>query len=89
MPTISMFYGILITILYEDSDRHHLPHIHVRYQDAKASISIDDGLVLAGSLPPKQIKLIQAWIELHREELFADWELAQNGEEPFRIAPLQ
>jgi len=89
MPTISMFYGILITILYEDSDRHHLPHIHVRYQGEKASISINDGLVLAGSLPPKQIKLIQAWIELHREELLADWELAQNGEEPFRIAPLQ
>lgn len=89
MPTISMFYGILITILYEGTDRHHLPHIHVRYQGTKASISINDGEVLAGNLPPKQIKLVQAWIELHRDELLADWELAQNGEEPFRIAPLQ
>jgi hypothetical protein len=44
---------------------------------------------LAGNIPPKQRKLIQAWIELHRDELLADWELAQNGEEPFRIAPLQ
>lgn len=89
MPTISMFYGILITILYGDNERHHLPHIHVRYQGSKASIGIDDGFVLAGSVPPKQLKLIQAWIELHRDELLADWEMAQNGEEPFRIAPLR
>jgi hypothetical protein len=52
-------------------------------------LGINDGEVLAGNIPPKQRKLIQAWIELHRDELLADWELAQNGEEPFRIAPLQ
>jgi len=89
MPTISMFYGILVTILYGDNERHHTPHIHVRYQGAKASIAIDDGDVLAGKIPAKQLKLVQAWVEIHREELLADWELAQNGEEPFRIAPLQ
>lgn len=89
MLTISMFYGILVTLFYEDSDRHHLPHFHVRYQGFKASIAIDDARVLAGSLPPKQLKLVEAWVELHRDELFADWELAANGEEPFRIAPLQ
>ncbi|MGI9212059.1 MAG: DUF4160 domain-containing protein [Methylococcaceae bacterium] len=89
MPTISMFYGIIVTIMYEDNDRHHLPHFHVRYQSNKASIAIDDGRVLAGNLPPKQLKLVDAWLELHRDELFADWELAVNGEEPFRIAPLR
>jgi hypothetical protein len=89
MPTISMFYGILVTLLYEDNDRHHLPHFHARYQDFKASISIEDARVLAGNLPPKQLKLVEAWVELHRDELFADWDLAINGEEPFRIAPLQ
>ncbi len=89
MPTISMFYGILVTLLYEDNNRHHLPYFHVRYQDSKASIAIEDGRVLAGSLPPKQLKLVEAWVELHRDELLADWELAVNGEEPFRIAPLQ
>ena len=89
MPTISMFYGILVSILYGDNERHHAPHIHVRYQGTKASIAIDDGAILAGKIPPKQFKLVQAWIELHREELLANWELAQNGEEPFRIAPLQ
>jgi len=54
-----------------------------------ASIAIEDGSVLAGSLPLRQLKLVAAWVELHRDELLADWELAINGEEPFRIAPLQ
>ena len=89
MPTISMFYGILVAIMFEDNDRHHLPHFHVRYQNFKASIAIEDGSVLAGSFPPKQLKLVQAWVEIHRDELFADWELATNGEELFRIPPLQ
>ena len=48
MPTISMFYGILVTILFEDNHQHHLPHIHVRYQGSRASVSIEDGRVLAG-----------------------------------------
>ena len=89
MPTISMFYGILVSLFFEEGERHHLPHIHVRYQGFKASIAIDDGRILAGEFPPKQLKLVQAWVEIHRDDLFADWELAVSGETPFRIAPLQ
>jgi len=89
MPTISMFYGILVAIFFEDNDRHHTPHIHVRYSGMKASIAIEDGRLLAGDIPIKQLKMVQAWIEIHKDELFADWELATAGEEPFRIAPLQ
>ena len=89
MPTISMFYGILVSIFFEDNDRHHLPHIHVRYSGEKASIAIADGSLLAGSFPAPQMKMVQAWIEIHKDELYADWELAASGEEPFRIAPLQ
>lgn len=89
MPTISMFYGILVSLFYADNERHHLPHIHVRYQGMKASISIEDGCVLAGEFPPKQLRMVQVWVDLHREELLADWELATTGEELFRIAPLQ
>ena len=89
MPTISMFYGIIIAIFYADNERHHAPHIHVRYQGEKASVSIADGSVLAGTLSPRQLRMVQVWIDLHREELMADWELAAAGEEPFRIAPLQ
>ncbi|OGR03973.1 MAG: hypothetical protein A2520_05380 [Deltaproteobacteria bacterium RIFOXYD12_FULL_53_23] len=89
MPTISMFYGILILMFFRDNRRHYLPHIHVRYQGKEAVISIEDGTVLDGALQVRQLKMVQAWIEIHKEELFVDWELAVSGEEPFRIAPLQ
>jgi hypothetical protein len=89
MPTISMFYGILVSILFEDNERHKLPLIHVRYAGDKASVSIADGSILAGNIPTRQLKLLQAWIEIDTDELYADWELAVSGEEPFRIAPLQ
>ena len=89
MPTISMFYGILVSIYFEESERHHRPHVHVRYSGQKASIAIEDGRVLAGDIPAKQLKMVQAWIEIHQDELFADWEMARNGEQPFRVAPLQ
>ena len=55
----------------------------------RPAICIEDGRVLDGVLPAKQLKMVQAWIEIHKEELMVDWELAVNGEEPFRIAPLQ
>lgn len=89
MPTISMFYGILVSIFYEDFGRHNKPHVHVRYQEHKASVAIEDGMVLAGDFPARQLRMVQVWIDLHRDELLADWELAVSGEEPFRIAPLQ
>jgi hypothetical protein len=89
MPTISMFYGILVLMYFRDNRRHHLPHIHVRYQGHEAAVSIDDGIVLDGPLPSKQLKMVQAWVEIHKEELMLDWELAVNGDEPFRIASLQ
>jgi hypothetical protein len=84
-----MFYGILVLMYFRDNRRHHLPHIHIRYQDEEAAISIADGEVLDGSVPPRQLKLVQAWIEIHREDLMLDWQLAVAGEVPFRIAPLQ
>lgn len=89
MPTISMFYGILVLMFFRDNKRHNLPHIHVRYQGDEASVAIEDGVLIEGTLPPKQLKMVQAWIEIHKEELFVDWQLAVNGEDPFRIAPLQ
>jgi desulfoferrodoxin (superoxide reductase-like protein) len=89
MPTISLFYGIMVLMFYRDNRQHHLPHIHVRYQNEEAVISIESGEVLQGALPVKQMKLVQAWVELRKEDLMADWQLAVNGEEPFRIAPLQ
>ena len=88
MPVISMFYGILIRMYLLDNQHHNLPHLHARYAEFEASINLKDGEVLVGSLPRKQLRLVQAWVELHRDELMADWELAQNGELPYKIAPL-
>jgi hypothetical protein len=81
--------GFWFLMFFKDNRCHHLPHIHIRYQDNNASVSIEDGNILEGTFPIKQLRMVQAWIEIHREELMVDWELAVNGEEPFRIAPLQ
>lgn len=88
MPIISMFYGIIIRMYMIDNKHHNTPHIHARYAELEASFSIEDGEILAGNLPRKQFRLVQAWIELHRDELMADWELAAQGETPYKIAPL-
>ncbi len=89
MPAISMFYGILVLMFFRDNKRQNSPHIHARYQGDEASIAIENGEVLQGSLPPKQLKMVQVWIDIHKEDLMLDWELAVNGDAPFRIAPLQ
>ena len=89
MPTISMFYGIIISMFFEIKEKHHLPYIHVRYQNDRASIAIEDGRVLAGELPTRQLRMVEVWVDLHREELLADWILAKEGTEPFRIDPLK
>ena len=89
MPTISMFYGILILMYFYDDKKHSCPHIHAEYGEHQASIAIDDGSVLAGSLPQAKMKLVQAWVEIHRENLLADWKLAVAGEPVFRIDPIK
>ena len=89
MPTISMFYGILVAMYVLDAERHHSPHIHVRYNDFNIVLGIPDGDVLDGDLPARQMKLVQAWIELHRDDLMADWILASSGQTPFKIEPLR
>jgi hypothetical protein len=89
MAVISMFYGIVVYLFFEDNKRHHLPHIHVKYQDENAVFSIPDGALLEGSLKPSKIKLLQAWVEIHSEELLADWDLAVNGQKIFKIDPLK
>lgn len=89
MPTISMFYGILVSMYVLDTQKHHLPHIHIRYAEFKAVIEIPSGNLLDGNLPDKQMKLLQAWIALHSDELMADWVMAAAGETPYKIEPLR
>ena len=89
MPTISMFYGILILMYFYDNKKHSRPHIHAEYGEYEASIGIDDGAVLSGNLPPSKLKLVQAWVEIHREDLLVNWKLAVAGEPVFKIDPLR
>jgi len=70
-------------------NRHHRPHIHARYQGATASIAIDDSSLLDGELPRRQMRLVKPWIEIHRDELLANWDLASAGDALFRINPLE
>jgi len=87
-PTISMFCGILIRMFWEQGEPHHLPHIHAVYQGESAVFSIPEGEILAGTMPRRQTKMIQGWIAQYEEELLADWMLAINNEQLFRIPPL-
>lgn len=69
MPVISIFYGIIVLMYYFDNKQHKMPHIHAQYGDEEAVLSIPDGAILRGTLPPAKLKLVQAWIEIHKEEL--------------------
>lgn len=89
MPVISMFYGIVVLMFFDDGRRHKRPHIHARFQNHEAVLSIPDGKVLAGSLPKAKLRLLLAWVEIHKEELMADWSLAASRQPVFRIDPLR
>ena len=88
MPTISMFFGIIVRMYYAPKE-HNPPHIHAYYQDVTTTINIDTGEVIEGQFQSRQLRLLQAWVEIHREELLANWRLCQNGEKPFSIEPLK
>jgi len=75
-------------MFFRDTDQHHLPHIHAEYQGDIAVFSIETGEILAGTMQKSKIKLVDAWIEIHRDELIADWQLAANGQNVFKIKGL-
>ena len=85
MPTISMFYGIIIRMYYDD---YNPPHFHAFYGDYKAIFNFEGELV-EGNLPKTKIKLITAWTLIHKDELLANWELAKNSEKLYDINPLK
>jgi len=84
-----MFYGIIVSMYYFDNAQHKLPHIHVRYQEQEVILSIPQGDVIEGEIKRNKLKLAQAWIEIHQDELMADWQLAVEGHSVFRIDPLR
>jgi Domain of unknown function (DUF4160) len=89
MPVIAMFYGLIVSMYFQENRQHKSPHIHVKFQDEEAIFKIPDGELLAGSLPAAKTKLVAAWIEIHRDELMADWDLSVGGQQPYKIEPLK
>ena len=89
MAVISMFYGIIISIYFFDNKRHKMPHIHVKYQEDEAVFSIPEGEMIEGDIKKNKKRLVQAWIEIHQEDLMSEGELAGKGQEIFKIDPLK
>lgn len=86
MPTISMFYGILIQMFYND---HAPPHFHARYAEYQGIIDINTLKILEGDLPRRALGLVLDWAELHQDELLSDWELCAKRQRPNKIEPLK
>jgi hypothetical protein len=86
MPEISRFFGMIITMHYND---HNPPHFHVRHGDQLALINIQTGALLQGILSPKALGLVVEWCFTHRAELLNNWELAKRHAELNKVAPLE
>lgn len=89
MPELSRFFGIIIRMYMEVDVPHHLSHFHAYYQDDVAIFSLDPIELIAGDIPRRQRRLIEAWAELHQDELLADWALLQAGQPPLPIDSLE
>jgi hypothetical protein len=85
MPTISMFYGILIRMYWND---HAPPHFHVEYGEYRAQYLIETLVLSRGQLPRRAHALVLEWAAMHRNELMEDWELCQLKQQPKMISPL-
>lgn len=88
MPELCRFYGIIIRMYVEAGGQHHRSHFHAYYGDDVAIYALSPIELIAGSLPRRQRRLVEAWAELHEDELLADWQLLQSGQMSLPIAPL-
>ena len=73
----------------EAGSSHHVAHFHAYHQDEIGIFSIDPIEMIAGSLPTRQRRLVEAWAELHQDELKVDWQQLQEGRKPAPIEPLK
>lgn len=89
MPELCRFHGIILRMYMEAGVPHHTPHFHAYYQDEAAVFSLDPIELIAGSLPRRQRRLVEAWAELHIDELVADWQRLQAGQAAEPIEPLE
>ena len=87
-PTLSMFYGIIVRMFAESGGKHHLPHIHAKYNEHEVVLDFE-GNVLEGYFPRKQLRLLLGWMEIHYDELVANWNLLRDDDIFFKIEPLK
>lgn len=86
MPEISRFYGIIVSMFY---DEHNPPHFHARYGEYKIAIDINSLRILEGKFPPRALGLIMEWASLYKNELLKDWEITAQNLPPEKIEPLK
>jgi hypothetical protein len=82
MPTLAIFFGIIVRMWHDD---HPPPHIHVEYQGFEAFVEISSGEVSEGSLPRKVAAIVKEWCLVHQAELQDNWQRAQRFEPLDRI----
>lgn len=74
---------------WEVNAPHHSPHFHDHYQDDVAIYGVHPVEMMAGSLPRRQRRLVEAWAELHQQELMGNWQRLQTGQSPLPVQPLE
>lgn len=85
MPEVSSFYGIIISMYPGD---HNPPHFHVRYNEFRAIIEIEDKNVI-GEIPNRALKIVFEWLDIHKKELMDNWDKLQKGKSVVKIKPLE
>jgi len=85
MPEISRFFGIIITMNYND---HNPRHLHAEYGEYEAVFDIAENKIIAGNLSKTATKLVKVWINLHKVELLENWSLLRRKIQPVKITPL-
>ena len=85
MPQISRFFGIIISMFYNE---HSPPHFHATYGEFNAEISIKELVIIYGILPPRALGLVIEWASQHKSELMDNWYLAEEKQVLKKIEPL-
>ena len=77
---------LVVSMRYRDTDHHHKPHVHARYNEDEASVAVD-GELLSGELPERQMRILTGALALHEEETYAAWNKAVQGQAFEKINP--
>ena len=88
MPVLSRFFGIIITMYWERTAKHHKAHFHAIFGEYVCMFSIPELEVMQGSLPPRAMRLVKEWAKKHIEELQLNWKLAMQNQPLKPIEPL-